>query len=40
MERTIRWYLDNQSWWRPLKSGDYWEYYRRNYRPLELDLSR
>jgi dTDP-glucose 4,6-dehydratase len=40
MERTIRWYQDNQSWWRPLKSGDYWEYYRRNYRPLELDLSR
>jgi dTDP-glucose 4,6-dehydratase len=40
MERTVRWYLDHESWWRPLKSGDYWEYYRRNYRPLELDLSR
>ena len=38
MERTVRWYQENESWWRPLKSGDYWEYYRRNYRPLHLDL--
>ena len=35
LERTVRWYQDNQSWWRPLKSGEYWEYYKRNYRPLE-----
>ena len=34
MERTVRWYLDHQDWWRPLKSGEYWEYYRKNYRPL------
>jgi dTDP-glucose 4,6-dehydratase len=34
VERTVRWYMDNQSWWRPLKSGEFWEYYRRNYRPL------
>jgi dTDP-glucose 4,6-dehydratase len=34
IERTARWYLDRQDWWRPLKSGEYWEYYRRNYRPL------
>jgi dTDP-glucose 4,6-dehydratase len=32
--RTIDWYRENQTWWRPLKSGEYWEYYRRNYRPL------
>jgi dTDP-glucose 4,6-dehydratase len=32
--RTIDWYRENQAWWRPLKSGEYWEYYRRNYRPL------
>jgi dTDP-glucose 4,6-dehydratase len=38
MERTVRWYQENENWWRPLKSGDYWEYYRRNYRPLQLDL--
>lgn len=35
LELTIRWYLERQDWWRPLKSGEYWEYYRRNYRPLE-----
>jgi dTDP-glucose 4,6-dehydratase len=34
LERTVRWYQEHQEWWRPLKSGDYWEYYKRNYRPL------
>jgi dTDP-glucose 4,6-dehydratase len=34
LERTVRWYVDREDWWRPLKSGEYWEYYRRNYRPL------
>lgn len=34
LERTVRWYRDHEDWWRPLKSGAYWEYYRRNYRPL------
>ena len=34
LARTVRWYLDHQEWWRPLKSGEYWEYYKRNYRPL------
>jgi len=34
LERTVRWYVDHPDWWRPLKSGEYWEYYRRNYRPL------
>jgi dTDP-glucose 4,6-dehydratase len=34
LERTVRWYQQHQDWWRPLKSGEYWEYYKRNYRPL------
>lgn len=34
LERTVRWYEDHPEWWRPLKSGEYWDYYRRNYRPL------
>jgi dTDP-glucose 4,6-dehydratase len=34
MEATVRWYVENPEWWRPLKSGDFWEFYRRNYRPL------
>ena len=34
MQRTAQWYLDNQDWWRPLKSGEFWEFYQRNYKPL------
>ncbi|HEY3084856.1 MAG TPA: dTDP-glucose 4,6-dehydratase [Candidatus Dormibacteraeota bacterium] len=34
LERTVRWYQEHEDWWRPLKSGEYWEYYRRNYKPL------
>jgi dTDP-glucose 4,6-dehydratase len=34
MRRTVRWYLDNERWWRPLKGDAFWEFYRRNYRPL------
>ncbi|GAC1614835.1 MAG: dTDP-glucose 4,6-dehydratase [Vulcanimicrobiaceae bacterium] len=28
---TIAWYRDNESWWRPLKSGEFAEYYMRQY---------
>jgi dTDP-glucose 4,6-dehydratase len=31
LERTVRWYADNQDWWRPIKSGEYRDYYRRQY---------
>jgi dTDP-glucose 4,6-dehydratase len=31
LAQTVRWYVDNQEWWRPVKSGEYWEYYRQNY---------
>jgi len=31
MAETIDWYLRHEDWWRPLKSGDYLEYYRRQY---------
>jgi len=34
MRRTAEWYVDNQDWWRPLKSGEFWEFYQRNYKPL------
>jgi dTDP-glucose 4,6-dehydratase len=30
----VRWYEHHQDWWRALKSGEYWEYYKKNYRPL------
>lgn len=28
---TIAWYRANESWWRPLKSGEFLEYYKRQY---------
>lgn len=31
LERTVRWYLDNQQWLDRITSGDYREYYRRHY---------
>ncbi|MBV8195952.1 MAG: dTDP-glucose 4,6-dehydratase [Candidatus Dormibacteraeota bacterium] len=34
MRRTVDWYVANEQWWRPLKSGEFWEFYQRNYQPL------
>jgi dTDP-glucose 4,6-dehydratase len=31
IEDTVRWYVDNEWWWRKIKSGDYMEYYKRWY---------
>ncbi|HEY7526706.1 MAG TPA: dTDP-glucose 4,6-dehydratase [Candidatus Limnocylindria bacterium] len=31
LAETIAWYQANQVWWRPLKSGEYLDYYRRQY---------
>lgn len=31
MNQTIKWYKENEEWWRPLKSGEYLEYYKRQY---------
>jgi dTDP-glucose 4,6-dehydratase len=28
---TIRWYQDNEWWWRKIKTGEYLEYYKRQY---------
>jgi dTDP-glucose 4,6-dehydratase len=28
---TVRWYVEHPEWWRPLKSGEYLRYYRRQY---------
>ena len=39
LESTVRWYVEHPEWWRPLKSGEYWEYYKRNYRPLSAKPS-
>ncbi len=32
MERTVAWYISNESWWKKIKSGEYRHYYERMYR--------
>jgi dTDP-glucose 4,6-dehydratase len=31
IERTVAWYRENEWWWAPIRSGDYREYYERQY---------
>lgn len=31
LEQTVRWFVENEWWWRPIKSGEYLEYYRKQY---------
>ena len=32
VEATVRWYAENEDWWRPIKSGDYYkDYYAQQY---------
>ena len=31
IRQTVRWYLDNRSWWEEIISGEYREYYRKMY---------
>ncbi|MEQ8673067.1 MAG: dTDP-glucose 4,6-dehydratase [Aggregatilineales bacterium] len=31
LEKTVRWYEDNAWWWREIKTGDYLDYYKRQY---------
>jgi len=35
IEKTVRWYVDNEWWWRKIKSGEYKEYYRQQYAGRE-----
>ena len=31
LRETVRWYLDNEAWWRPILSGEYRQWVDRNY---------
>ena len=31
LAETVEWYRENRAWWEPIKSGEYLEYYRRQY---------
>ena len=35
MRKTVEWFVAHEDWWRPLKSGEFWEFYQRNYKPAE-----
>jgi dTDP-glucose 4,6-dehydratase len=39
LEKTVKWYVDNEWWWRKIKSGEYWEYYKKQYEGRELEAS-
>jgi len=34
MKYTVNWYKQNGKWWKPLKSGEYLEYYKKHYKEL------
>jgi dTDP-glucose 4,6-dehydratase len=31
LQETVKWYIENEWWWRKLKSGEYLDYYRKQY---------
>ncbi len=31
IEKTIKWYIENESWWKKVMSGEYLKYYEKNY---------
>jgi len=31
LRRTIKWYQENEGWWKKIKSGEYLEYYKKQY---------
>lgn len=39
LEKTVKWYLDNESWWRKIKSGEYLQYYKAQYVEREAAVS-
>jgi dTDP-glucose 4,6-dehydratase len=44
LERTVDWYRSNAEWWEPIRSGEYREYYERQYgrklMPVDSSASR
>ena len=36
LEKTVKWYIENGWWWRKIKSGEYKEWYERQYGTREI----
>jgi dTDP-glucose 4,6-dehydratase len=34
IEETVRWYVENPAWWRRIKSGEFKDYYRKQYAEI------
>jgi dTDP-glucose 4,6-dehydratase len=32
LRATVEWYREHESWWRPIKSGEFRQYYEMQYR--------
>jgi dTDP-glucose 4,6-dehydratase len=39
IQRTVTWFATHEDWWRPLKSGEFWEFYQRNYKPADTGVT-
>ncbi|MCJ7652813.1 MAG: GDP-mannose 4,6-dehydratase, partial [Actinobacteria bacterium] len=37
LARTVKWYRQNEGWWRKIKDGSYREYYRRMYENRRVE---
>jgi dTDP-glucose 4,6-dehydratase len=35
LEQTVRWYVENETWWRRARSGEYRAYYKKQYEDRE-----
>jgi len=31
MKKTVEWYKENQEWWKRIKTGEYRDYYKKQY---------
>jgi dTDP-glucose 4,6-dehydratase len=36
LEKTVKWYVDNEWWWRKIKTGEYMDYYKKQYAGREI----
>ncbi|MGH7642820.1 MAG: dTDP-glucose 4,6-dehydratase [Candidatus Dormibacteria bacterium] len=39
MARTVGWYQEHRDWWVPIKSGEFRDFYQRNYHPIASPAS-
>jgi dTDP-glucose 4,6-dehydratase len=37
IEKTVRWYVENEWWWRKIKNGEFKEYYKAQYEGREVN---